>query len=146
VAYEFFLLGTIVVFSSDHLISRLRRSKAAANSFMYFSAAGYLGLGLLAIRASSAKWGGNSLRISSLRQFPSIPFNSISHDQKSQIGYSGKNESHQLISPIHQVVGRHKMLLGNRKPPALLFTKPASGKLYEKYPEKQNGKVNDRGP
>lgn len=63
VAFQFFLLGTtsvilntsvdlLVVFSSDFLITQLRRSKFAANSFKYVSSAGYFGLGLLALRTS----------------------------------------------------------------------------------------------
>jgi threonine/homoserine/homoserine lactone efflux protein len=61
VAFQFFVLGTtsvilnttvdlLVVFSSDFLIAQLRRSKFAANSFKYVSSAGYIGLGLLALR------------------------------------------------------------------------------------------------
>lgn len=63
VALQFLLLGTtsvilntsvdlLVVLSSDLLILQLRRSKFTAESFKYASSAGYLGLGLLALRTS----------------------------------------------------------------------------------------------
>lgn len=63
VALQFFILGTtsvilntsvdlFVVLSSDFLISYLRRSRFAANSFKYISSAGYFGLGLLALRTT----------------------------------------------------------------------------------------------
>ena len=63
VAYQFVLLGTtsvflntsvdlLVVFSANILISYLRRSNFASNSFKYASAAGYVALGALALRTS----------------------------------------------------------------------------------------------